>query len=144
MEAEGFKLEVHEEDNERRERSAEPAEQGAEAAEMAEPTAATTCSSNDEKPAHSSSGKLGGIDNLLLSDDSHKSNKSSGSHRTRGEPSSSSAGSRYSADKFMTLDDLDKGHSPKPPALRGGGGELADEEPADLSYEQWASGDQVT
>ena len=158
MEAEGFKLDVDEEDNERLlESSTEPAEQGAVAAEMAEPTAAS--SNNDEKkvpPAHSGgSGKPGGKgDILLLSDDSHKSavsTKSSsgsggGGHRTRGEPSSSSlgAGSRYSSgDKYMTLDDLDKGHSPKAPPPVARGGELEEEEPADLSYEQWATGDQV-
>ena len=156
-------MDVDEEDNERlRERSAEPAEQGARAAEMAEPTAAS--SNNDEEklplPAvqnSGSSGKVGGgkRDILLLSDDSHKSAVSTksgsgsggGGHRTRGEPSSSSSGSgsRYSSgDKYtMTLDDLDKGHSHKAPPTVARGGELEEEDPADLSYEQWATGDQV-
>ena len=158
VEAEGFELDVDEEDNEKlRESSTEPAEEGAGAAEMAEPTAASSNDNEEKVPsAHSSgSGKPGGKgDALLLSDDSHKSamsiKSSSGSggggHRTRGEPSSSSsgAGSRYSSgDKYMTLDDLDKGHSPKVPPPVARGGELEEEEPADLSYEQWATGDQV-
>ena len=132
---------------------------------MAEPTAAS--SNNDEEklpppppPGQSnhSSGRLGEggrRDALLLSNDSHKSavstKSSSGSggiHRTRGEPSSSSlsgAGSRYlSGDKYtMTLDDLDKGHTPKAPPPTVARGELEEEDPADLSYEQWATGDQV-
>lgn len=152
MEAEGFKLDI----DERRENSAEPAEQGAEAAGMDEPTAASSNSNEEKLPSahssNSSSAKQGGKgDILLLSDDSHKSavsNKSSSGsgHRTRGEPSSSSsgAGSRYSSgDKYMSLDDLDKGHSPKAPSTSARGGELEEEEPTDLSYEQWAMGDQV-
>ena len=176
VEAEGFKLNVNEEDNERlRESSAEPAEQGGGAAEMAEPRAASSNNNDDgdEEKLHvpqppvaaaqtSKQPGAGRQDILLLSDESHKSAVSAksgsgsgsggggGIHRTRGEPSSSSSGtgSRYSSgDKYtmMTFDDLDKGHSPKaPPPVAQGGGELEEEEePTDLSYEQWATGDQV-
>lgn len=156
-----------------RESSAEPAEQGAGAAEMAEPRAASSNNNNDDgdeeklrvpQPpvAAAQTNKQSGAgrqDILLLSDESHKSAVSAksgsgsggggGIHRTRGEPSSSSSGtgSRYSSgDKhtMMTFDDLDKGHSPKtPPPVARGGGELEEEEPTDLSYEQWATRDQV-
>ena len=169
METEGskLKLDIDEEDSERlRESSAEPAEQGAGAAEMAEPTAASSNKDEEKLPpppppgqsSHSSGRSVEGgkRDTLLLSNDSHKSavstktgSGSGGIHRTRGEPSSSSssgAGSRYSSgDKYtMTLDDLDKGHTPKAPPPTVARGELEEEEdPADLSYEQWATGDQV-
>ena len=145
-------------DSERIESIADPVDQEGEVAEMAEPVAATSNGYEDEEqplaalPHINNSGKSGPTSksDFLLSDDSHKSNRSSGGHRSRGEPSSSSSvGSRYSGDKFMTLEDLDKGHSPKPPptqTARGGKrGELDEdeEEPADLSYELWATGDQV-
>lgn len=110
-----------------REESVEPPNEDAEPAEMAKPTTAQD-SSKDGIIHSAGSGKE---KDVLLSDDSHKSSlsKSSGNHKATGGGSSSS---RFS-DKFVTLDDLDKGHTPK------SRGNTQEEE----NFEQWATGDQV-
>ena len=104
----------------------------AEPAEPAETAELTAASSNSELVVSSEKDK-----DSQISDDSHKtpqSKRGGGSgHRTRGEPSSSS--SRFS-DNFATLDDLDKGHTKSV-------GE-PEEELGDASFEQWATGDQVS
>lgn len=128
-----------EEDQEERGESAEPAKQDAESAEVAkpaEPTTAANLNSNGSGKVIQEKDK-----EVLVSDDSHKSfqSKSSssgggvGTHKARGEGSSVP---RFS-DKFATLDDLDKGHTTAKPW-----GDV-EEEPVDLVYEQWATGDQV-
>ena len=125
------------EESTRRGESAEPADQEAEQAEMAEPPVATESSTKSEVHDTHSEKEKEKEKEVTLSDDSHKSSRSSGSHKMRGEVGVSS-GSRFS-DKFMTLDDLDKlSHTPKPQ------GETEEEMATDLSYEQWATGDQVS
>lgn len=141
-EAEGGGGGEGEEDQEERGESAEPAEQDAESAEIAKPAEPTTAANLNSNSSEKEIEK-----DVPMLNDSRKSSQSKGgnsassagggSHkvRPRGEGSTSS---RFS-DKCMILDDFDNGHmTMKPP----GAGET-EEESGELSYEQWATGDQV-